>query len=52
MTIAKRAGGMAQLAEHLPSKIKALSSKPSTAKTNKKKTPHCDTSTCSLEWLN
>jgi hypothetical protein len=32
---AKRAGGMAQEVEHLPSKCKALSSNPSTAKNKK-----------------
>jgi hypothetical protein len=30
MTKAKRAGGMAQVIEHLPSKLKALSSNPNT----------------------
>jgi hypothetical protein len=32
-----RAGGMAQAVEHLPSKVKALSSKPSTTKNKKAK---------------
>jgi hypothetical protein len=37
ITKAKRAGGMAQVVEHLHSKCKALSSNPSITKTQKEK---------------
>jgi hypothetical protein len=40
ITKAKRTGGIAQVAEHLPSKLKALSSNHGTAKKiNKKRSP-------------
>jgi hypothetical protein len=39
ITKAKRSGGMIQAVEHLPSKLKTLSSNPSTTKKRKEKSP-------------